>query len=597
MQPDFRGEDNVSKGLKHTPELYIKSGISFLETAVDDFMEAPQKFIDDYVSGKYTNAFCDHARYVPLALAVLFYRERSSFTSRHDRAYTSIYNKAYRSALPVIKNRLMAYQLDADYAQSVFAALVHKLADAHDFERVPLPNVGRILSGYKTRRDFCGLIQERDLIATSWRDDDKDGSVHYCEISEKDDPDFFRCTDDQEFSQDESESVQADDLRIDRYMDALSFLPKGMGVGSRMPLEILLRAGESVGLCVVDWDDMVTENTDLDSEGPIPSGDEAFGAFMPSEKKLPEDADHVDIGFFSGLISPIRRFGGKIRMTRNILDYLPRAHRGSTYVEPFAGSAAVLFARTSIGVEVINDTDGEVVHFFQMLRDHGDEMQRQLQCTPYSRALYDEYVDTNPDILSPIERAVRFFYLSRTSFMADLSHPSFGFAKKLDNRADAMRRAVDEDLLQIRDRLRRVIIEQDDYAAILQRYDDPDTTFYCDPPYLESTRKSGGYIHEMESSEEHAILLERLSHLQGFVALSGYPSDMYTRKLEAVGWTFVDFPVTCRAGRTKDAALADTARVERLWLNPKLSLYRAEHPVQATTLNLFGQELLSCVPC
>lgn len=592
----------MNKRIRH--HLYMENGIAFLDQSVDAFMDNPRLFVGDYLVGKYSDVFFDHSRYVPLALAVLFYRERSSFTMRHDLAYNQIYAKAYESAVPVIKNRLIAHQLDMDYAKSVFAAVVHKLADAHDFESVPLPNIARILAGYKTRRDLCGLIQERDLIATSWRDNDK-GPVRFYEINEKDDPDFFLCGDEVDLKTDESEIFHADDLRVDRYMHALGFLPKGLGVGSRMPLEILLRAGESVGLCVVDWDDMLSENNPLDVAEAIPSGDEELGIFMPAVDKKPSrsvdspllhDFTDSDNESFAGLISPIRRFGGKIRMTRNILDYLPRAHRGSTYVEPFAGSAAVLFARPSIGVEVINDMDGEVIHFFRTLRDHADELQYLLQSTPYSRALHDEYSGIDPRTLSSVERAVRFFYLSRTSFMADLENPSFGFAKKLDNRADSMRHAVD-DLLTFRDRLRRVIIEHDDYAAILTRYDDPDTVFYCDPPYLDSTRKSGGYVNDMESAEEHAILLDRLVELQGYVALSGYPSELYAKRLETTGWTYVDFPVNCRSGRTRGVESTDTARVERLWLNPKLSLYRADNRIQATTLNLFGQESLSCVPC
>lgn len=179
--------------------------------------------------------------------------------------------------------------------------------------------------------------------------------------------------------------------------------------------------------------------------------------------------------------------------------------------------------------------------------------------------------------------------------MADLNHPSFGFSRKLDNRADAMRRAVD-DLLRVRDRLRRVIIEQDDYSAVLVRYDDPDAVFYCDPPYLDSTRRSGGYVHDMASTEDHAVLLDRLCGLQGYVALSGYPSDLYADKLNANGWTFVDYSAVCRSGRAMHAIAenADTKRVERLWLNPKLSEYRSDNLLQAKTRSLFDEEIDLC---
>lgn len=58
--------------------------------------------------------------------------------------------------------------------------------------------------------------------------------------------------------------------------------------------------------------------------------------------------------------------GGKSRLAPWIASLLP-AHR--TYVEPFAGSAAVLFAKAPSKTEILNDLDGNVVTYFRVLRE------------------------------------------------------------------------------------------------------------------------------------------------------------------------------------------------------------------------------------
>ena len=80
---------------------------------------------------------------------------------------------------------------------------------------------------------------------------------------------------------------------------------------------------------------------------------------------------------------------------------------------------------------------------------------------------------------------------------------------------------------------------------------------YADPPYLISTRayQRDLYRHELKSEEEHAELLEQLTHLPCLVMLSGYRSALYDRTLHA--WRRVDFAAMTRRG----------PRVESLWCN------------------------------
>ena len=72
-----------------------------------------------------------------------------------------------------------------------------------------------------------------------------------------------------------------------------------------------------------------------------------------------------------------------------------------------------------------------------------------------------------------------------------------------------------EHLPEIAMRLLRVQIENRPAVDVIRLYDSPNTLFYCDPPYLHSSRgDSKAYGFEMEE-ESHKELSEVLRKLQG----------------------------------------------------------------------------------
>lgn len=56
---------------------------------------------------------------------------------------------------------------------------------------------------------------------------------------------------------------------------------------------------------------------------------------------------------------------------------------------------------------------------------------------------------------------------------------------------------------------------------MIDRYDAPDTLFYCDPPYANTD--SSPYVNQYEDSD-WARLVERLERIQGSFILSHYPA-------------------------------------------------------------------------
>jgi len=249
-----------------------------------------------------------------------------------------------------------------------------------------------------------------------------------------------------------------------------------------------------------------------------------------------------------------------------IISHFPE-HR--VYVEPFGGSAAVLLQKPRSWCEVYNDLEDDAVTVFEVLRDHPEEFIRSLELTPYSRSEFERSYEASDD---PIERA------RRAVTRSFLSHGSAGFTKKHRTgfRAVSLRSNTHgaQDfanlpgaLWSIVERIRGVVIEHDDAAKVMARFDAPDTLHYVDPPYPMSTRHTGAkwggcracYGHELSDSD-HEDLAATLRGLEGMVIVSSYPSELYDELYQ--GWA----RLTCEslASGSKGAV----KRTEVIYLSP-----------------------------
>lgn len=220
---------------------------------------------------------------------------------------------------------------------------------------------------------------------------------------------------------------------------------------------------------------------------------------------------------------PFSYYGGKARLAPWIVSLLP-PH--TSYIEPFAGSLAVFFAKPPVTHEVVNDVDGEVVAFFRCLRDRPDDLIDAVELTPYAR---QEFADAKEGSIDDLERARRFWVRVNQSFnkSARLDNGwsasvacQNGEAKTVLNRVARLREAAQ--------RLMGVIIENRDAVDVIQAYGTPTGVIYADPPYVGSTRsQSRAYEHELSTDDDHRALAAVLHESPATVVLSGYDSDLY----------------------------------------------------------------------
>ena len=260
---------------------------------------------------------------------------------------------------------------------------------------------------------------------------------------------------------------------------------------------------------------------------------------------------------------PVLRYhGGKWKLALWIIQHFP-PH--TIYVEVFGGGAGVLLRKPPSPTEVYNDLDDEVVNFFRVLREQPLDLARVIAFTPYARAELEAAWEPTDD---PLEAARRFAVRSWFSIGGPTAQWKSGFryqrANKVGNQPLVQWNRLPMTLLEIAQRLKEVVIENADWRRILQRYDTPNTLFYCDPPYLGETRSRWGkfrkaYRHEF-TEDDHRTLSETLRSVQGMVVISGYAHPLYTELYEAHGWVGFDRPTVNQNGRVV---------TERLWLNPK----------------------------
>jgi DNA adenine methylase len=267
---------------------------------------------------------------------------------------------------------------------------------------------------------------------------------------------------------------------------------------------------------------------------------------------------------------PLTYYGAKVTIAERIVALLP-SH--SHYVEPFAGSLAVLLAKPPTDLETVNDIDGDLMTFWRVLRDQPDEFERVCVLTPHSRG---EHKASFEPALTDMERARRVWVRLTQGRSGTLRRTGWKSYTNPDGTSSSMPRYLAGYSARIPPaaaRLARVSLECRPALEVVAAYGaEPRALLYVDPPYLGSVR-SLNYQHEMPDEADHRELAEALCAVRATVVLSGYPSPLY----EALyaGWNRAE--IRTATGQSQEW----TARTEVLWSN---------RPFPVAQMDLFTEE-------
>jgi DNA adenine methylase len=186
----------------------------------------------------------------------------------------------------------------------------------------------------------------------------------------------------------------------------------------------------------------------------------------------------------------IRWVGGKSKVARQIAELIPFDHLA--YVEPFFGSGAVLFAKSRSKVEIANDINEDVIAFFRVVKDRPSELVEAFRYTLVHEATFQSLADTQPT--DELQRAVRFYFLSRTCFAGDVSKPYFSpSARSAGSPNTNWIETIEQDALEMHSRIRTVVFLCRPAEEVLKMADS-NSVVYCDPPYP----GTHGYSHDLD---------------------------------------------------------------------------------------------------
>ena len=223
-------------------------------------------------------------------------------------------------------------------------------------------------------------------------------------------------------------------------------------------------------------------------------------------------------------------YGGKQMLSKLIVSLIPKHN---LYCEPFAGGCAIFFAKEPSNLEVINDTNGELINFYKVVKTKFTKLEKEIKATLHSREHHQagKIVLGYPHLFSEIKRAWAVWTLANQSFASKLNG-SWGYDKK-ENKSSKQLQVKRNSFTKIyAKRLERVQIECKDAIEVIQSMDSKETFFYIDPPYFNSNM--GHY--KGYTKEDFEKLLKVLCKIKGKFLLSSYPSDLLIKHTKKNKW-------------------------------------------------------------
>jgi len=198
--------------------------------------------------------------------------------------------------------------------------------------------------------------------------------------------------------------------------------------------------------------------------------------------------------------------GGKSHLAPRIVKLIPKHN---TYVEPFAGGAAVFFRKEPSHREVLNDKDPEIAAAYRFIKNMTAEQFKKIKQYDWATKKTTFLALKNRRGKTPTERFRRFYYLICASFAKGrTSFDAMGKGRRVDINK----------LLKCKARLKGVTILTMDGTAVVSRYNSAGTVFYVDPPYPDRSFAGKGKMGFDENSLKR--LVNALNKTRGKFLLS-----------------------------------------------------------------------------
>ena len=186
-------------------------------------------------------------------------------------------------------------------------------------------------------------------------------------------------------------------------------------------------------------------------------------------------------------LSPIiGRIGGKTKLRETITPLIPEDI--GIYIEPFIGGGSIFFSKERYApVEVINDKDKDIIDVYRDIQKVSLNQFKSFDFTP-NREKFDRLRDSTIES-NPVKRLYRNLYLNKFSFSGNRMFYAPSFEER---NPESIGSRIINNYKKYQERLKDVVILNEDYTKVVRKYNKPNAFFYLDPPYS-AARPSWSY--------------------------------------------------------------------------------------------------------
>lgn len=256
-----------------------------------------------------------------------------------------------------------------------------------------------------------------------------------------------------------------------------------------------------------------------------------------------------------------KNHGGKFYLAPWIINHFPANYEDLKFVETSGGAASILLNKKPSKIDIYNDFNPKIANVFHCMKHNPEEFINSINQIDYSEKSFKEALKV-PFEYGNVQSAIAELVSRRMSRGGLGKHFSWSRRLRGGRPGDENAWETFKNLLPlINKRLQNVEIQCNDQLKVIKDNDSPDTLFYCDPPYVHSTR-SAPNAYELEMTDnQHKELGETLNSIQGKALISGYDCPLYQSMFK--NWRCTAKTVKNNAGQTK----TKSSRIEVLWLN------------------------------
>jgi DNA adenine methylase len=243
-------------------------------------------------------------------------------------------------------------------------------------------------------------------------------------------------------------------------------------------------------------------------------------------------------------------YGGKQKLASKLVPLIESIPH-TVYTEPFAGGAAVLFARTEPArIEAINDHDERIVKLYRTAQLQPRKFRKHIAATLFSEAEYRKASAVlKSQTATDFQVAVAVYVQLHLGFASKLHGGVCRSTTKKKPQAYHNKTAALNTVLQ---RLQNVQVGCCDALKFIRHYDSPTTLHYVDPPYPNTDQGHyGGY-----TINDFQRLIDCLAECKGTAILSNYEQPLNM----PAHWERHEFRAISSAGKAR------TPRTEVVWI-------------------------------